>query len=114
MGSLKLPAAGLVYADAEIASTRSTSTPYMHRSAECSGKPRRLVGSMRSGDHQLAANREALWRQDNARLLPIGQDVLREAARLRASCPAPFTFDFRLPPFHLRLCTDRDRNGGAG
>lgn len=52
-----------------------------------------LVGPLRSGDTVLAANREALWWQANTRLLPITQDVLREAARLRALVPALKTPD---------------------
>src|SRR2546430_6724068 len=43
-----------------------------------------LVGPLRSGDATLGASREALWQQANTALLPITQDVLREAARLRA------------------------------
>jgi len=52
-----------------------------------------LVGPLRSGDTVLAAHRAAPWRQANTRLLPITQDVLREAARLRALIPALKTPD---------------------
>jgi predicted nucleic acid-binding protein len=52
-----------------------------------------LVGPLRSGDTVLAARREALWRQANTGLLPITQDVLREAARLRALIPGLKTPD---------------------
>lgn len=44
-----------------------------------------LVGPLRSGDRTLAALREALLQQNNTQILPITEDVLREAARLRAA-----------------------------
>jgi len=43
-----------------------------------------LVMPLRIADPLLVADYERLWQQPNTQLLPITQDVLREAARLRA------------------------------
>jgi predicted nucleic acid-binding protein len=48
---------------------------------------------IRTGDTALAGLRESLWQQSNTRLLPITEDVLREAARLRALIPGLKTPD---------------------
>jgi predicted nucleic acid-binding protein len=42
-----------------------------------------LVGPLRNGDVAHASLRENLWQKAGARLLPITEPVLREAARLR-------------------------------
>lgn len=102
MGTLILPPSGMIYADAQIAIYSSDRHPlYAPVCApiwQVSGATsvvsselillETLVGPLRCGDTTLAANRELLWRQANTRLLPITQDVLREAARLRAHIPA--------------------------
>jgi predicted nucleic acid-binding protein len=41
----------------------------------------------------LATNREALWQQANTRLISITPNILREAARLRATIPTLKTPD---------------------
>lgn len=109
MGLLTLPASGLVYADAQIA----IYTVDMHPTYAATCRPlwnavragtitavsseltlmKTLVAPLRHGDTAQAANREALWQQANTRLLPITQDILREAARLRATIPALKTPD---------------------
>ena len=100
MGLLTLPASGLVYVDAQIA----IYTVDVHPLYAPTCRPlwdavkagtvtavsseltlmETLVGPLRDGDATRAMLREALWPQANTRLLPISQDVLREAARLRA------------------------------
>ena len=85
MGTLILPASGMIYADAQIAIYSSDSHP--RYAAVCapvwqvSGTTsvvsselillEILVSPLRSGDTLLAAHREALWRQSNTRLLPL-------------------------------------------
>lgn len=109
MGSLNLPASGLVYADAQVAiytvdkhpTYASVCKPLWE--AVRAGKitaisseltlMETLVGPLRSGDTAHAADREALWQQANTRLLPITLATLREAARLRATIPALKTPD---------------------
>jgi predicted nucleic acid-binding protein len=44
-----------------------------------------LAGPLKSGDTGLAGTYEMLFQQAQTRLFPITQDVLREAARLRAT-----------------------------
>lgn len=100
MGRLSVPASGLVYVDAQIA----IYTVDVHPLYAPACRPlwdavkagtvtavsseltlmETLVGPLRNGDATHALLREALWQQANMRLLPITQDVLREAARLRA------------------------------
>jgi len=104
VGPLTLPETGLVYMDAQIA----IYTVDVHPTYALVCRPlweavragtitavsseltlmETLVAPLRSGNAALAANREALWQQANTRLLPITQDILREAARLRATIPA--------------------------
>ncbi len=100
MGSLTLPASGLVYADAQIAIYTVDGHPVyapvcdpMWLSAQngvftvVSSEltlMETLTGPLRNGDAALAVRREDLWRKPGARLLPITEAVLREAARLRA------------------------------
>ncbi len=109
MGSLAVPASGSIYADANIAIYSVDQHPVY--AAVCaplwqaaqSGVVQvisseltlleTLVGPLRKGDTDLADRREALWRRAHTRLLPITQDVLREAARLRAGHPALRTPD---------------------
>ena len=52
-----------------------------------------LVVPLRRGDGRLVADYEALFQQPGIRLLPITQQVLREAARLRATVPSLRTPD---------------------
>ncbi len=109
MGFLTLSASGLVYADAQI--TIYTVDVHPIYAPVC--RPlweavrvgtitavtsdltllETLVAPLRDNDAVLAANREALWHQANTRLLPITQDILREAARLRATIPGLKTPD---------------------
>jgi predicted nucleic acid-binding protein len=100
VGALTRPAAGLVYADAQIAIYSVDIHPVYAPicrplwDAVKAGTVtavtseltlmETLVGPIRSGDASLAVRREDLWRQPNTRLQPITQAVLREAARLRA------------------------------
>lgn len=107
MGRLILPASGLIYADAQIPIYSVDNHPQY--GAVCaplwqvSGGAivvsseltlmETLVGPLRSGDIAKKNQRESLWQQVNTRLLPITQDVLREAARLRAAIPALKTPD---------------------
>lgn len=109
MGLLTLPAFGSVYVDAQIAIyTRDVHPIY---AAVC--KPlwesvaagttqavsselilmETLVRPLRNGDVAAQSDREALWQQANTLLLPITQDILREAARLRAIIPSLKTPD---------------------
>ncbi len=105
MGSLSLPAAGLVYVDAQIAIYSTDGHPIyapacypIWQQAITTVRSElilleTLVGPLRSGDSTLAAARENLWLQPNTRLLPITQDILRESARLRAAIPSLKTPD---------------------
>jgi predicted nucleic acid-binding protein len=109
LGSLTLPASGLVYADAQIAIYTVDGHPVyapvcdpMWQSAQngiftvVSSEltlMETLVGPLRNGDAALAALREDLWQKPGAHLLPITEAVLREAARLRALHPALKTPD---------------------
>jgi predicted nucleic acid-binding protein len=101
LGTLTLPASGTVYADAQI--VIYTIDKHSLYAAVCrplweavrSGQVtvvssdlillETLVEPIRSGDTRLAADREALWAQPHSLLLPITQDILRKAARLRAT-----------------------------
>ncbi len=109
MGLLTLPAFGSVYVDAQIAIYTVDIHPVY--AAVC--KPlweavaagttqaisseltlmETLVMPLRNGDAALQSSREALWQQANTLLIPITQDILREAARLRATIPALKTPD---------------------
>lgn len=107
MGSLALPASGLIYVDAQVAIYSTDGHPryaplcgpVWQVSGELSVVSsalilvQTLVGPLRSGDAALAARREGLWQQPNSRLLPITEAELREAARLRASIPGLKTPD---------------------
>ena len=107
MGTLILPTSGMIYADAQIAIYSSDHHPLYGPVCvpiwQVTGTVavvsselillETLVGPLRSRDTVLAANREALWQQVNTSLLPITQDVLREAARLRALIPGLKTPD---------------------
>ncbi len=103
MGSLTLPAAGLVYADAQIVIYSVDRHPVYAPVCDPLWQATQagtvtvvsseltlletLVGPLRSGDAVLATRREAVWSQPNTRLIPVTQEVLREAARLRAGIP---------------------------
>ncbi len=106
MGRLILPASGFIYVDAQIPIYSVDSHPQY--GAVCAPLwqvvsativsseltlMETLVGPLRSGDTVKQNQREALWQQINTRLLPITQDVLREATRLRAVIPALKTPD---------------------
>jgi predicted nucleic acid-binding protein len=105
MGSLTLPTSGLVYADAQIHLQRGRAHLYapVCRPLWQPGPitvvtseltlAEVLVGPLRQGDAVLAVRRENLWRQPNARMLPVTESVLRETARLRAAIPALKTPD---------------------
>lgn len=109
MGALNLPTAGLVYADAQIAiytvDMHATYEPVLRSlwQAVRAGSitvvsselvlMETLVGPLRSGDTLLATDREALWRQANTALFPVTEQVLRQAAMLRASVPSLKTPD---------------------
>ncbi len=107
MGRLILPLSGLIYADAQIPIYSVDN--HLKYGAICAPLwqvkagatlvsseltlMETLVGPLRSGNTVRQNQREALWQQVNTRLLPITQDVLREAARLRATIPALKTPD---------------------
>jgi predicted nucleic acid-binding protein len=109
VGLLTRPASGFVYADAQIAiytvDVHPTYAPVCRplwnavRAGTITAVSSELtlmetlVAPLRNSDTVLAANREALWQQTNTRLLPITPDILREAARLRATIPALKTPD---------------------
>lgn len=107
MGALILPASGLIYVDAQIAIYSTDIHPVYAPLCEPIWKLggtatvvsselillETLVGPLRSGDIGLGDRREALWHQPDTRLLPITQDILREAAHLRASLPGIKTPD---------------------
>jgi hypothetical protein len=102
MGSLILPMSGLVYADAQITIYSADGHALYAPVCRPLWQPgpitvvtseltlaEVLVGPLRLGDAVLAARRENLWRQPNTRMLPITEDILREAVRLRATIPCP-------------------------
>lgn len=101
MGSLIIPAAGLVYADAQTIiytvekhpiyfpvllplwyAVQSTTIEVV--SSELS-LLETLVGPMKNGDTVLEAAYEQFFQQAGMRLLPITDGILRSAARLRAT-----------------------------
>ena len=100
MGRLTLPTSGLVYADAQIAIYTADVNPtyapvliplwqemtkgtFQVVSSELT-IVETLVLPLRLNDALMLNQREGIWRQKNTTLLPITQDILREAARLRA------------------------------
>ena len=103
MGALTLPASGLVYVDTSIVIYAVERHPayaaalrplweaghaksvHIVSSALCLMEV--LVGPQKHGDLPLVADYERLFQVRAVRLLPITEDVLREAARLRAACP---------------------------
>ena len=109
MGRLILPVGGDVYVDAQVpiytADVHPTYAPILRPlwEAGIAGTihvvsseltlMETLVGPLRSGNTLMQTQREGLWLRVNSRLLPITQDVLREAARLRAVIPALKTPD---------------------
>ena len=109
MGLLTLPAAGPVYADAQIAIYTVDRHPLYGPVCDPLWQAAQngvitiitseltlmetLVGPLRNGDTALATLRENLWHKPNVRMLPITSDILREASRLRASIPALKTPD---------------------
>jgi len=109
VGLLTFPAAGLVYADAQIVIYTTDRHPVYAPMCEALWQTAQsgavtvisseltlletLVIPLRSGDATRAAHREHLWSRPNTRLMPITMDILREAARLRATIPALKTPD---------------------
>lgn len=107
MGRLTLPTSGMVYVDAQIviystdnhpayaticAPLWQVIAPAVIVSSELT-LLETLVAPIRSGNTQLALKRESLWIQPNTRLLPITQEILKDAARLRATMPSLKTPD---------------------
>ena len=109
MGSLSLPQGGLVYVDTQITiySVQKHPTylrlciPIWARAAAGSLSVlsseltlmEALIMPPRKGDRELADDFEQLWHRRNVRLQPVSTDILREAARLRATVPALRTPD---------------------
>src|SRR5437764_11142903 len=103
MGSLALPPSGFVYVDTNAAIySVETQLPYwpilqpLWQTAKAGNITvissellilETLVGPLRSGDTVLISAYERLFASPEARLLPISQPILREAARLRATVP---------------------------
>lgn len=103
MGALRLPASGLVYVDACVVIYAVERYPayvaalqplweaahanniHLVSSALCLMET--LVGPLKHGNAALVADYERLFRLRAVRLLPLTEDVLREAARLRATSP---------------------------
>ena len=109
MGTLTLPASGIVYADANSViysvdrhpTYAPVSDPLWQAvqvgtltvvSSELT-LLETLVGPLKNGDTLLAARREHIWTWANASLLPITETILREAAQLRATIPSLKTPD---------------------
>lgn len=109
MGSLRLPASGFVYVDANVAVYTVENHPVYGPlcaplwQAVAAGTLtvltseltllETLIAPLRSGDTALTQAYEALFQQPGTALVPITRDVLREAARLRALIPALRTPD---------------------
>lgn len=101
MGALILPASGLVYLDANpiIYSVEKHPVywPLLQPLWQAAQKQpieivssdlvllETLVGPLKAGDALLATAYEQLFHQNQTRLLPVSQPILREAARLRAT-----------------------------
>jgi predicted nucleic acid-binding protein len=101
MGPLTLPAAGVVYADAQVCIYSVEQHPIyapllrplwqavQNGALEVVSSDltlmETLVGPLKRGDTGLAATYEQFFQQPGIRLLPVTQAVLREAARLRAT-----------------------------
>lgn len=109
MGQLMLPSSGVIYADAQIPIYTAdvhptyapvldslwaaiTSTPLQVMSSELT-LVETLVLPLRLGDNVMLRQREGIWQQKNAQLVPITQAILREAAQLRANIPGLKTPD---------------------
>jgi predicted nucleic acid-binding protein len=101
VGSLTVPSSGLVYLDANAVIYSVEKHPIYWPLLQplwlaAKGKTIEIVSSdltlmeslvapLKSGDTALANTYEQLFQQAQTRLLPIAQDILREAARLRAT-----------------------------
>ena len=101
MGALILPTGGTVYLDTQIliysVETQPAYWPYLRPVWEAARNGQfmltssdlalleALVDPLKLGDTRLAAAYEAVMHSADMRLLPITPDVLREAARLRAT-----------------------------
>jgi predicted nucleic acid-binding protein len=101
MGPLSLPSSGPVYVDSQVLIYAIESNPTYYPLAEPvlaaveAGKVELvtseltvlevLVRPMKTRDNSLVDRYEGFFRQPNVRLVPVGLDVLRAAARLRAS-----------------------------
>ena len=109
MGSLILPASGLVYADTPVFIYSLEKHPVyepllqpLWRAVQAGtldvvsselALMEVLVGPLKSSDVALESAYEQLFREPGIRLTPIGATILREAARLRASIPTLRTPD---------------------
>lgn len=109
MGRLTIPASGVVYADANIALYTVNGHPVYAPLCEPLWMAAQsgavevvsseltlleiLVGPLKAGDTAKATFSADLWNRPGASLLPITQDILREAARLRATIPGLKTPD---------------------
>lgn len=109
MGALILPTSGFVYVDTvTLIYTVETYSAYwptlqpLWRAAQSGTLEvissdltlmEVLVGPLRNNDTALLATYEAVLLGSDMRLLPVTQNVLREAARLRATIPALRTPD---------------------
>lgn len=109
MGSVAIPAGGVVYLDANAFIYAVEKNPVFWSlvkpvwTAAQSGTIRLstsalsllevLVGPMKSGNLALAATYDSLLHSADVDLYPIGDAILREAARLRASFPSLRTPD---------------------
>jgi len=101
MGSLSLPASGVVHVDAQVCIyTVERHTAYgpllqplwqavQGQTVEVAASELTLMETLivpyRNGDSVLASDYEQFFQQPGVRLLPITQPILREAARLRAT-----------------------------
>jgi len=109
MGSLTIPAAGLVYIDTPLLIYSVEKHPVygplvrpLWQAAHAGtvlvvtselSLMEALILPLRTGNRDLQSDYERLLGSAQVRLLPLTQDVLREAARLRADLPALRTPD---------------------
>ncbi len=109
MGRLIFPPSGTIYLDAQIPIYTTNKHPIYApllrplweavkaRTIEVVSSELTLMETIitpiRNNDLMAQNKREALWQQANTCLLPITEDILREAARLRATIPGLKTPD---------------------
>jgi predicted nucleic acid-binding protein len=101
MGRLTLPASGVIYADAPVsiytADVHPVYAPLLiplwqavtNAAVQVVSSELTLVETLvlplRTSNSLMLRQREGIWQQQNAQLLPVTETVLREAARLRAT-----------------------------